>query len=283
MQVEQSADVLHSGSSSGGAMTLQISDHHREMLASLGAGTMAGAAGVFVGHPFDTLKTRMQCNIQINKVAKDADMSSLRQLYRGVVPPLVTAGVLQSANFAMYEYFKDTALERMNTTSYSSSYRLSPDLPPGFFTAVFIGGVISGAFSTVVTAPVSLIKVRQQLATRAGVIDCARLIYRTGGLQRFYRAYPVIFVADSFGRGIYLGTYETTKHLLQKARTYFTVSNADNRDVAHLERNEVEEDGKNSLSNRMISAATAGCFSWFVTYPLDVVKSRMQFDIARER
>jgi hypothetical protein len=29
--------------------------------------------------------------------------------------------------------------------------------------------------------------------------------------------------------------------------------------------------------------ATSGCFSWFVTYPLDVVKSRMQFDIARER
>ena len=61
------------------------------------AGILAGANGVIVGHPFDTLKTRFQ----VGKILKSSTMDCkfLRQLYRGIVPPLCTSGAIQSVNF----------------------------------------------------------------------------------------------------------------------------------------------------------------------------------------
>jgi solute carrier family 25 carnitine/acylcarnitine transporter 20/29 len=228
----------------------------------------------------------MQCGVQIKGVANDFNMSSVKQLYRGVLPPLVTAGVMQSVNFAMYEHFKELSLgfltgpgvPAMGGASAITHFSARSDSEKGYLKAVFMGGVISGAISTCVSAPVGLIKVRQQLATRAGVIDCTRQIYRTGGLSKFYRAFPVIFVADSFGRGVYLGTYETSKSVLPRLKSYFVASNAKD---SHVEL--VESNDKNSMAVRMASAATAGCVSWFVAYPLDVVKSRMQLDISGEK
>lgn len=238
----------------------------------------------------------MQCGMQVAAVAKDFDKSSIRQLYRGVVPPLVTAGAMQSVNFALYEHFKDWSISylshRAASSSSSSSSSVSShfthysvDIPISrYLTAVFMAGTISGSISTVLTAPVSLVKVRQQLATRAGVVSCIRQIYQKGGLLKFYRGYPVIFVADSFGRGAYLGTYETTKFLLQKFSPSFVVTNtAKDQYVEPHASPPSSSAGMYSLTHRMVAAAIAGCTSWLVVYPCDVIKSRMQLDINAEK
>jgi len=65
-----------------------------------------------------------------------------------------------------------------------------------------------------------------------------------------------MFIMESFGRGVYLWTYEGIKNA--------------------LDGNELI----GSVSQKVCSAACAGCFSWFVVYPCDVIKSRMQMDVS---
>lgn len=73
-------------------------------ISSFLAGSIAGATGIFVGHPFDSLKVR----VQVGETLKDQKWNwhTIRQLYRGILPPLLTTGTIQAINFALYEHFK---------------------------------------------------------------------------------------------------------------------------------------------------------------------------------
>ena len=55
------------------------------------SGCFAGACGIVVGHPLDTLKVRVQTGI-------DRGPLNLRSLYSGVFTPLITAGCIQALN-----------------------------------------------------------------------------------------------------------------------------------------------------------------------------------------
>src|SRR5690349_17016880 len=80
-----------------------IEDNYaRTCIASFIGGLTAGCVGIFAGHPFDTLKVRLQVgqrlipqNLSYFGVCKD--------LYRGVGPPAAMAGVMSSINFFIYE------------------------------------------------------------------------------------------------------------------------------------------------------------------------------------
>ena len=96
-------------------------------IASFFAGTIAGATGILVGHPLDTLKVRYQTgqissNLTINR-------KYILDLYRGILPPLLTSGSVQSINFSLYEFFK-----KKLKTEYLRSH----------LSAVFCSGTISG-------------------------------------------------------------------------------------------------------------------------------------------
>lgn len=237
---------------------------HYYYFSSLGAGLFAGASGIFIGHPFDTLKVRLQVgnllqapsNTVINIVDSAPGLNlisssrlylvALRQLYRGVLPPLLTAGIIQSINFSLYETFKRKARNDYNMSHLQS---------------VFIGGTISGAIISTVSTPVAIIKLQQQVVTSQGMISCARHIYQTHKLKGFYKGFSVVFLMEAFGRGVYLWIYESTKtHIPQIIPSDMIF--------------------QTPLQLRMVSAATAGCLSWLLVYPLDVIKSRLHHDLA---
>ena len=60
------------------------------------AGLVSGWIGVVIGHPLDTMKTRIQTN-------RPLLVLSLSELYRGIAPPLLTVGFVQAANFSLLE------------------------------------------------------------------------------------------------------------------------------------------------------------------------------------
>jgi len=66
---------------------------------SVASGLVAGLAGVLVGHPFDTIKVRMQTGVK-------GQPPTLRGVYRGVGPPLLTTGAVQAVNFGLFSTFK---------------------------------------------------------------------------------------------------------------------------------------------------------------------------------
>jgi Mitochondrial carrier protein len=105
------------------------------------AGTFAGALGIFVGHPFDSLKTRIQVGKKLTK--DEIGLTLLRNLYRGLLPPLCTAGIMQSINFSLYETARKLIYTPMK--HYYQVDVISPTQNPNLhLTAVFIGACCSG-------------------------------------------------------------------------------------------------------------------------------------------
>jgi solute carrier family 25 (mitochondrial carnitine/acylcarnitine transporter), member 20/29 len=209
-------------------------------LSSFLAGTFAGASGILVGHPFDTLKVRYQ--VGQTSPSQSTVAKGIRELYRGITPPLLTAGVVQSINFSLYELFKRKLRQRYNLSHLSS---------------VFCGGFSAGTLISFMTSPISCVKLQQQLSTTKGIIACSMEMYKMRGLRSFYRGFGPFFIMESYGRGVYLFIYERTKLSLRSQ----TIANEE------------------TLPIRMAAAATAGCLSWLSVFPLDVIKSRMQLDL----
>lgn len=93
------------------------------------------ASAVIVSHPFDSLKVRMQIG-KVNRSSSDglltasetsSSSSSLRviarNLYRGILPPLLTVGTIQSINLSCYE----TIRAILHNKHYGGNAALVPD------------------------------------------------------------------------------------------------------------------------------------------------------------
>ena len=68
------------------------------ILQDLIAGGIAGSCSVFIGHPFDTYKVMLQTSTQ--SVQKRS--LSISRLYRGIMPPLASAGAVNAIIFGSF-------------------------------------------------------------------------------------------------------------------------------------------------------------------------------------
>eukprot|EP00587_Corethron_hystrix_P013626 CAMPEP_0113299608 /NCGR_PEP_ID=MMETSP0010_2-20120614/1575_1 /TAXON_ID=216773 ORGANISM="Corethron hystrix, Strain 308" /NCGR_SAMPLE_ID=MMETSP0010_2 /ASSEMBLY_ACC=CAM_ASM_000155 /LENGTH=146 /DNA_ID=CAMNT_0000152877 /DNA_START=473 /DNA_END=909 /DNA_ORIENTATION=- /assembly_acc=CAM_ASM_000155 len=120
-----------------------------------------------------------------------------------------------------------------------SLVRFSHDIPdasvPLSMTQISIAGGISALPQTVVMAPSERIKCLLQVqanvverggtAEYAGMVDCARRLYATGGIRSIYRGTCATLLRDVPGNIAYFGTYEYVRR---------TVAAAQGRDSAEL-------------------------------------------------
>eukprot|EP00802_Teleaulax_amphioxeia_P022453 Tamp_22899.p1 GENE.Tamp_22899~~Tamp_22899.p1 ORF type:complete len:323 (-),score=61.65 Tamp_22899:93-962(-) len=224
---------------------------------------MAGGVGVLVGQPFDMLKVRMQiANLQ-NASSSAALAESLqgagaadhggmrhvlrrlRFLYRGSLPPLMTAGLVQSLNFSGFEAVKRT---------------MHPDpLTPAPLPVFWAAGCGGTLLVTLITCPSQRIKIQQQSASKGiGMLRCVSQIVNTQGLAGLYKGYMIHVLLEGVGRGWYMMTYETMK------RRLFPQFAEGGRDKSQI-----------PLHKRMMAGACAGMVGWTSIYPLDVVRSRI--------
>ena len=72
----------------------------------LGVGVLYGTTSVAVGHPFDTVKTKMQAQTgfetrnMLRTFGETVRAQGVRGLYRGCLPPLMGSGIFRSTQFA---------------------------------------------------------------------------------------------------------------------------------------------------------------------------------------
>ena len=220
----------------------------------------------------------MQVGKHLNTSKKYARHQILQQLYRGILPPLLTAGLMQSINFSLYESFKKQSFlqigdlfhipvnERSNHTSL-------------YLASVFTGGALAGSVISLIANPISLIKVQQQVATSTGVVAVATNIYSKYGILRFYRGMCSMFVMESYGRGVYLLTYEVSKIYYPVVLTYIrkpfiedkekeTTSTPPPLALSSSSSSPISSSmssfDETSLLVKIMAASTAGCMSWYV-------------------
>jgi len=91
-------------------------------LKEIGAGTCAGIAQVAVGHPFDTIKVRMQnqthemkfFNGSIDCLRKTLKHEGITGLYKGAWSPLIGAMFQNAAGFFSFAISKDLVRNAYN-------------------------------------------------------------------------------------------------------------------------------------------------------------------------
>ena len=160
-----------------------------------------------MGHPFDSMKVRLQ--LQQSKrapVTQTPTSNSLRSLYRGIWPPLLTTGIMQSISFGIFEKTKNALLLR-DLSSFATAvagdtcptFAAGREAEKGYIARVFLAGATAGSLLTPITCPIVMIKLQQQAATKKGVIDAAREIFKTRGIAAFYKGASSSVRATSSG------------------------------------------------------------------------------------
>ncbi|KAM7084318.1 solute carrier family 25 member 45 isoform 4-T4 [Molossus nigricans] len=225
-----------------------------------------GALGLVLGHPFDTVKVRLQTQTTyqgiIDCMVKTYRHESLQGFFKGMSFPIASIAVVNSVLFGVYS---NTLLVLTATSHHERRFQ-----PPSY-TQVFIAGCTGGFLQAYILAPFDLIKVRLQNQTESraqrkstppryrGPVHCAASIFQEEGPRGLFRGAWALTLRDTPTLGIYFVTYEW----LCRQPT---------------------PDGQNPSSTTvLVAGGFAGITSWVAATPLDVIKSRMQMAGLKQR
>ncbi|KAF7874247.1 hypothetical protein EAF04_002919 [Stromatinia cepivora] len=242
------------------------------------AGVFSGVSKLTVGHPFDTIKVRLQTSTssQFNGPLQCLLLTLRNEgftgLYKGATPPLVGWMFMDSimlGSLTFYRKFLHQTLfspSRMAATP-SSLARPDPLLtdPSQIHKLPSLGhalaGVMAGATVSFVAAPVEHLKARLQIQYSSkkserlysGPIDCARKIYRYHGIPGLYHGLGATLFFRSFFF-FWWGSYDVFTRLLSEHTSLSTPA-----------------------VNFWAGGLSAQVF-WMTSYPSDVVKQRIMTD-----
>ncbi|CAB9499873.1 25 member 48 [Seminavis robusta] len=134
----------------------------REALFGLMGGLAYGLTSPIVGHPFDTIKTKMQAEVAyknatiLQTVKSTFQQQGIRGFYRGFIPPLVGSMVYRGAGFSAY------------SGAYSACSKvefLTKDIPftGGLKPCVLVGALASSFARATIESPFDFVKLRYQI------------------------------------------------------------------------------------------------------------------------
>ncbi|KZP05976.1 mitochondrial carrier [Athelia psychrophila] len=219
------------------------------------AGSVGGIAGILVGQPLDTVKTRLQTPAIGHKYRSTfhalitiVKQENVRGLYKGVASPLASCALLNGLIFASYGLFLDLQLD-------------DPKKPPTLWQVVF-AGVATGVVASVITTPVELVKIRQQneLSNNPSVKIITSQLYKQHGIRGLYRGLTATMLRDT-GYGAYFGSYEACCQLFAPVIAEHPAS--------------TPRSGPSGWG-LLFAGGIAGIIGWAATFPMDVVKTRVQ-------
>eukprot|EP01133_Synstelium_polycarpum_P001100 gene1100-1250_t len=213
------------------------------------AGTIAGAACLFTGHPFDTIRVRLQTSTTpigimeclTNTVQKEGAMA----LYKGVTSPLVGMMFETAVLFAGYGQMKNLL-------------QTDPNVPLTLPQSS-LAGAGAGLCASFVLTPVELIKCRLQIQTTgpqkySGSFDCLKKIFMERGIRGLYQGFGPTMLREVPGNMAFFGVYEGLKRHFKKT--------TGTEDLA--------------IKYLIISGGLGGIAYWSILYPVDVAKSKIQ-------
>lgn len=224
------------------------------------AGGFGGICVVASGHPFDTIKVRLQTmpvpepgqapryTGAVDCVAKTVRLEGIRGLYKGMGAPLVGVAPIFALSF-------------MGNGIGKKLQQTSPEQELNFVQLAVAGG-FSGVLTTSIMAPGERIKCLlqvQQAATGppkySGPIDVAKSLFREGGIRSIYKGTCATLLRDVPASAAYFGGYEILQRLM-------TPEGGDRTQL--------------SMGRTLFAGGMAGVFNWIVALPPDVLKSRLQ-------
>ncbi|GAA0171270.1 transporter [Lithospermum erythrorhizon] len=250
------------------------------------SGTVGGVAQLVVGHPFDTIKVKLQSQpapLPGQKPKFSGAMDAVRQtvaaegprgLYKGMGAPLATVAAFNAVLFSVRGQM-ETVL------------RSEPGVPLTV-KQQFIAGAGAGVAVSFLACPTELLKCRLQAqgsvasagaaattatagvaataastATAAtvvvrygGPVDVARHVLQSAGVRGLFKGLIPTMAREVPGNAAMFGVYEAVKRML-----------AGGPDTSNLGR-----------GSQILAGGVGGACFWCSVYPTDVVKSVIQID-----
>ncbi|OMJ66881.1 hypothetical protein SteCoe_36125 [Stentor coeruleus] len=225
-----------------------------QSIGSFAAGAFAGACGVSVSQPFDIIKVRMQntgggtFSVLSHLIKNEGFLA----LWKGSGACLFGTCVSHSISFGVVENCK-------------KFLRHGRDEPLSLLEHAFCG-FCSGTCTSLISAPTEGVRIKIQtqgyLDYRGDIhykntIGVSFALLKLYGIYGLYRGFLTTFLRDAIGDTFYYSTYQAVpKYLLGKEDV-----NAE-KDVLAI----------------ILSGGLAGISFWTFTYPIDLIKSRIQSD-----
>jgi len=217
------------------------------------SGLFGGCAGVLVGHPFDTVKVKLQTQDFRNPrysgtfdcFRKTVRKTGVKGLYSGIASPLAGVGGINAIIFGVQGY----------------TNRLFPD--QNALSSHFYAGMCAGFAQSFICSPVELTKTLLQIqsdkggpAKYKGTFDCLSQIYKQKGVRGVFKGQLITIMRETPAFGTYFLSYEMFSRITSGAETSAGAG----------------------IGAILLSGGLAGMSSWFISYPVDVIKSRLQSD-----
>lgn len=283
-------------------------------LQDLIAGGLAGSFSVVVGHPFDTYKVLLQTssplkpNTALSAAASNASVSTapasskpsfnITKLYRGMLAPLASAGVVNALIFSSFgessrlwdDYFskdintndKNNNITFINSTDTNTRNVLEHEtLGDLSWTKPFICGSFAGAVQAVVICPVEHIKCRLQTQSHVrspnnmflkGPFDAFDKILSSQGINGLFRGFGCTCIREIPAFGLYFSTYDFVKESVSNVLSSTTLQEGG----LLKDKNNPTTDFSHTWFASSLAGGFSGALTWFVVYPFDVVKTKIQ-------
>lgn len=220
------------------------------------SGSVGGVFVVAVGHPFDTIKVRMQTQ-ERSSSEKPLFKGTLgctlwtfrnegiRGFYKGMGAPLIIITPIISIVFTAF---------RIGLNLFGPGKGNRPT-----FWDFYKAGMFSGIAQTPLMGPGERVKCLLQIqdSTKAAVykgpFDCTWKLFRDGGIRSLFKGTFATLLRDTPARGGYFSSYECSKR--------------------YFKENEIF---KEEFFGIFLAGGIAGLTHWTIAMPMDVLKNRLQ-------
>lgn len=211
-------------------------------------GAVSGSVSIILGHPFDTVKVRLQAGHSqysgaVECIRKTVQAEGARALFKGMMSPLLANSALNAVTFSTWQ-----EAQRFLHFQEGSKAPLEK---------VFLAGAIAGVVQCSIGTPMELVRSRLQVHHHigGGYVECIRQLYRSEGLAGIYRGNVSMMAREGPAFGVYFSMYEATKRSL----------------CPSLEEGETEP-----MWVQACGGAVTGAATWAAVMPMDVISTRIQ-------
>ncbi|XP_035436775.1 mitochondrial thiamine pyrophosphate carrier-like [Spodoptera frugiperda] len=227
------------------------------------AGCLSGVMTKCITQPMDVIKLRSQLlrkpkqkNVTYRVARRIFWEEGITAFWHGHLLGQVHSVLSVSSQFFVYEL----------TTKWFSAFDVSDTIKP---VSNFICGTIAGCVQTTLVIPLEVIRVRQMVVKDQyrSVFKGAQAVYRYGGITAFYEGLSASILQMGPQAGISFAVFSFMQPLLL---SLFAVCPPE-------ECSGNKHRPQNIVMASTLAASTAGFISKSVTYPLDLVKRRLQF------
>jgi len=236
------------------------------------AGGAAGCASVIVGHPFDTIKVRLQTSTSTGSgmLTSLGEFGGVKSLFRGMGAPLSAATAVNAIVFSSYGLSSRFFDENIKAPEEFVNHTANHDP----WQKAMSCGMFAGLTQCFIICPMEHIKCRLQIQHGRGSADykykgpvqATRSIFKQHGIQRLYQGWWSTALREVPAFGLYFAAYD----YLKDRANIFLAKQAGIDETMHA------EDHSHTWMASAFAGGCAGSITWAIVYPIDVIKTRVQ-------